>query len=189
VPVHVTLRVVDGLGSLRKGPARRAIFRAFAKGCDRFGFRLVHFSVQHNHLHLVCEADDERALARGMQALSIRVAKALKRRLERSGRVFADRYHSRPLRTPREVRNALAYVINNSRHHGPKRGPGWMDPCSSAVFFTGWKPGTSIEADECLEELWSDAGRPFAAAVSWLLRTGWKRHGLLATDEVPGAPR
>jgi hypothetical protein len=158
-------------------------------GCDRFGFRLVHFSVQHNHLHLVCEAEDERALARGMQGLSIRIARALNRRFERSGRVFADRYHSRPLRTPREVRHALAYVINNARHHGPKRGPGWMDPCSSAVFFKGWQRGTWIDQGECLEELWSDAGRPFAAPATWLLCTGWKRHGLLATDEVPGTPR
>jgi REP element-mobilizing transposase RayT len=187
-PVHVTLRVVRGLGNLRKGPARRAIFRAFAAGCERFGFRLVHFSLQHNHLHLVCEADDARALSRGMQGLSIRLAKALNRRFDRSGRVFADRYHARPLCTPREVRHALAYVLNNARHHGPKRAPGWMDPCSSARLFTGWRHGTRIDQGECLEEM-ASAGRPVACSRTWLLGTGWKRHGLLDVDEVPGQPR
>ena len=190
VPVHVTLRVVDGLGSLRKGPARRAIFRALAGGCERFGFRLVHFSIQSNHVHLLCEAQDARALSRGLQGLSIRIAKALNRKLDRRGRVFSDRYHARPLRTPREVRVALAYVLGNARHHQPTRASGWVDPCSSAPFFKGWRQDAAIVTDQhVVEELCPDGRLPFVPPSTWLLATSWKRHGLLDPDHAPGTPR
>ena len=82
----------------------RAVRRALTGARARFGFRLVHFSVQRDHLHLLAEASDRRALSRGMQGLSIRVAKAVNRRLGRRGAVFADRYHARALKTPREAR-------------------------------------------------------------------------------------
>src|SRR4051812_5153542 len=126
-PVHVTLRAAPGLPSLRKRALRRVLFAAFGAGSERFGFRLVHFSVQSNHLHLVCEADDEGALCRGMQGLSIRIAKRLNRALGRRGRFFSDRYHARALKTPREVRNALAYVLNNARKHGISGSRRWID--------------------------------------------------------------
>lgn len=183
-PLHVTLRVVAAIGNLRKGPVRRAIYRAMAYGCDRFEFRLVHFSVQSNHLHLVCEAKDERALAKGMQGLGIRVAKAINRRLARSGRVFADRYHSRALKTPREVHRALSYVLCNANRHA-SRPPAWIDPCSSAALFTGWRVGVLIDAD-LLAELCGDGSSPIAPAHTWLLSTGWRRYGRLHPDDVRG---
>lgn len=182
-PVHVTLRVEASIGSVRRRAVRKAVYRAFAAGCDRFGFRLVHFSLQKNHVHLVCEAKDEGALAKGMQGLSIRVAKAINRALGRSGRVFSDRYHARALRTPREVRNALGYVLNNGLHHGEWHSP--IDPCSSAaLFITGWRPGIPFATDS-LDEL-CEHGPPVAAPRTWLLGTGWRRHGLLDPNRVPG---
>ena len=95
----------------------RSVRRALAGARDRFGFRLVHFSVQRDHLHLLAEAHDRRALGRGMQGLAIRVAKAVNRRLDRHGKVFGDRYHAHALRTPRETRSALRYVLSNIRKH------------------------------------------------------------------------
>src|SRR5688572_19214074 len=76
-PVHVTARISAGLPSLRRDETRRALERAFASGSERFGFRLIHYSIQSTHLHLIVEAADARALSRGMQGLSIRVARAL----------------------------------------------------------------------------------------------------------------
>jgi len=136
-PVHVTLRLEKGLPSLRRKEAYRVLKRAFGAGAMRFGFRLVHFSVQSNqHLHILAEAGDGRALSRGMLGLSVRIARALNRLWKRSGSVFADRFHSRLLKTPREVRNALVYVLQNARKHWPAftRRP---DLYSSGPWFDG----------------------------------------------------
>ncbi|TMA50520.1 MAG: hypothetical protein E6J81_00355, partial [Deltaproteobacteria bacterium] len=100
------------------------------------GAEALHFSVQTNHLHLIVEADARTALSRGLQGLVIRLAKGINRTLGRRGRVWGDRYHARALRTPREVRNALVYVLQNWRRH--RVGTGALDTCSSAVWFDGW---------------------------------------------------
>jgi REP element-mobilizing transposase RayT len=114
------------------------ILRSLSRAKDRLGARIVHYSVQRDHLHLIVEAEDTRSLSRAMQGLSVRIAKALNRALGRKGKVFADRFHDRVLTSPRQVRHALAYVLCNARKHGvapPMRGgsgPSWVDPCSSA---------------------------------------------------------
>jgi REP-associated tyrosine transposase len=135
-PVLVTWRVLPHVWNLRSRRCFSRISRCFSLGRDRFGFRLVHFSVQGNHLHLVVEADDEKALARGMQGLGVRIAKALNRVMGRKGAVFADHYHSRILRSPTEVANALAYVLMNFLHHFPdeaaRSAQDMRDPFSSA---------------------------------------------------------
>ena len=114
------------------GSVRSALVAA-----SRDGFRVLQFSVQADHLHLLLEADSPTGFDRGVRGLAVRVAKAVNRALRRHGRVWADRYHARLLRTPREVRNALVYVLNDFRKHmGRARG---MDPCSSAASFDGWK--------------------------------------------------
>ena len=120
-PVHVTMKLARGLPRLRRKGEHRVLVRAFAKARRRAGrleggvFRLVHYSVQNDHLHLICEAGDRVSLSRGVQGLATRVAMGLNRLWERRGKVFADRYHDRVLRSPREVRNVLAYVLQNGR--------------------------------------------------------------------------
>jgi hypothetical protein len=143
-------------------------------GKEKAGFRLVHFTVQGNHLHLICEAKDRERLARGLQGLAIRVAKRLNAKLGRRGKLFAQRYHARILRTPTEVRNALVYVLNNARRHDPSVAWDWVDPLSSAGFFDGWRiPHHDVAA--------RDGPAP---ANTWLLTTGWRFRGLIAFDEI-----
>ena len=121
---------------LRSRRCFSVIERAFYRACARERSRLCHYSVQYNHVHIVVEADDAIALARAVQALTIRIAKGLNKLMGRKGAVFSDRYHARALRTPTEVRNVLVYVLNNARKHldglGVRLGPTWLDPCSSA---------------------------------------------------------
>jgi REP-associated tyrosine transposase len=126
-PVHVTLRAVAGIASLRGAHVFGAVRRALA-AASRRTFRLVHYSVQSDHVHLLVEAEGGTSLARGCQGLSVRVAKAVNRVLGRRGAVWGDRYHARPLRTPREVRNALVYVLQNWFKHVP--GSSGRDPLS-----------------------------------------------------------
>jgi hypothetical protein len=122
LPVHVTVRVRSGLPSLRTIAIVHQIERTFARGCTRRYFRLVHYALQGNHAHFVVEADDRRALGRGMMAIGARLARAVNRVAKRCGPVLADRFHSRLLRTPREVHRVLRYVLLNARRHAAKSG-------------------------------------------------------------------
>jgi len=116
-PVHATWRMDKGVWNLRSRRSFRALAPALYAGAEREGFRLVHYAIMGNHIHLLVEASDRTALMRGMQGLGVRVARRLNRLMTRSGRVVADRYHARVLRTPVEVRNARRYLLTNARHH------------------------------------------------------------------------
>jgi REP element-mobilizing transposase RayT len=135
LPVHVTLRMAPHVYNLRSRRSFGAIGRALAVAADRFGVRIVQFSVQGNHVHLVVEAADAAALSRAMQGFSIRVAKRLNKMMDRRGRVLGDRYHAHPLRTPTEVRRAVRYVRENHRKHMAQIGRpfprGWTDEYTS----------------------------------------------------------
>ncbi len=112
-PFHVTAKLCPGLPSLRNTRTLEVLSEAFDVAKQRLGARLVHFRVQRDHLHLLVEATDRRALSRAMQGLFVRVAKALNRAWARRGKVFRDRFHARGLESPRQVRHALAYVLLN----------------------------------------------------------------------------
>ena len=181
-PVHVTTRLCAGLPRLRHPAELEVLRRAFAAGADRCGCRLVHFSVQNDHLHLLLEAASADALSRGVKGLLVRIARALNRTWRRKGRVFADRFHAHALRTPREVRNALVYVLNNSRKHiGRYAG---IDPGSSGAYFDGW----TMCADSA-RRIGPDGPPPVVEARTWLLRIGWRRHGRIDPSERPATPR
>jgi REP element-mobilizing transposase RayT len=183
----VTLRVGSGIESLRGIGMFRTVRRALASARERFGFRLIHFSVQRDHLHLLAEASDRRALARGMQGLSIRVAKAINRHLQRRGKVFSDRYHARALRTPREVRWALRYVLLNARKHERDASAvpaGFIDSCSSAPWFEGWSRPRVLCFGATLRDLQEP---PVVTPRTWLLRAGFKRAGPIDVDDAPVA--
>jgi hypothetical protein len=100
------------------------------------------------------------------------------------GKLFADRYHARVLRTPREVRNALVYVINNARKHGAWKAS-HADPYSSGAWFGGWKT-SARPAAKCDFVKSAESGPRFLArARSWLLAFGWQRHGWIEPRECP----
>lgn len=177
-PVHVTLRVRADISNLRNRSRFIAVRNALRAGREREGFRLVHFSVQSNHLHLIAEAEDRLSLARGIQALKIRIARALNAHAKRKGAVFSDRYHAHALKTPRETRNAIAYVLLNARKHANDRAPtNQVDSCSSAMLFDGWREKVCCEL-EVPRDLIADA-------KTWLMRVGWRKHGPISASETP----
>jgi hypothetical protein len=182
LPTHVTLRLRKDLPSLRTVKIVREIEKTFVVGRERPGFRLVHYSLQGNHAHLIVEAQDHAALGRGMMAIGSRLARAVTRVARRSGPVLADRFHHRVLETPKEVHRALRYVLLNARRHASNvRGALKLDPASSGRWFDGWKRGgVEGEADRTKER------SPVARARTWLLTNGWRRHGLLDPADVPG---
>ena len=162
-PVHVTLKVRAGLPSLRGDrafPVVRSVLRAARR---RLGVRLVHFSVQSNHLHLVVEAADVSALGQGIKGLAVRLARRLNVLFGTQGAVFPERFHARALRSPTEVRTALSYVVHNFAAHLERDGyvipRGTRDLLSSAAWLTAPPPESA----------------PVVAAETWLLSVGWRR--------------
>jgi hypothetical protein len=188
-PCLVTLKVLAGVSSLRSRDVVRAVEGSFRRGAERGEFRLVHYTIQGDHLHAIVEAEGPEALGRGMKSLAARFARAVNRALRRSGPVLRERYHLRVLGTPTQVRNALRYVLLNSRRHWAKRrgskvlpGPVRLDPASSARWFTGWRSGSAgAEA-----AAWAADTPAVRAPRTWLLAVGWRRLGLLDAAEVPG---
>lgn len=188
-PLHVTLR------ARRDAPGFRAKHRflrmrdSLRAASERFGMRVVHFAVMNDHVHLIVEADDRRALSRGMQGLAIRLAKASNHG-DRRGKVFRDRYHAVALESPRQVRNTIAYVLLNGRRHARQSGLGparFIDPCSSGYWFDGWNRDVTSLKHATNGELDCRVAVPVAAPRTWLLGVGWRRVRLIDPSEVPGA--
>ena len=193
-PCHVTLRVIPGLPSLRDGAVAREVESAFRRGCVRAEMRLVHYSIQDDHAHLIVEAKGVLALGNGMKSLASLFAFAVNRALGRTGKVLADRYHHRVLDSPRQVRNAIAYVLLNARRHAakriaklrkagmknlaPLRPARGVDLYSSARWFEGWRT-----------RAWARpvAKPPVAEPRTWFLQKGWRKHGLIDPNEIPAS--
>ena len=187
-PVHATVRVRRELAWLRSGRVFAGV-RAALAASSHAAFRVVEFSVQRDHLHLIVEARDNAALSAGMKGLGVRVARAVNRTLERRGRVWSDRYHARELTSPRSVRNALVYVLHNARKH--RASLAFVDPCSSAAWFEGFRRDElATIASAGARAIAAVAGneRPTAAARTWLAGVGWRRLGLIGVDESPASP-
>jgi REP element-mobilizing transposase RayT len=194
-PVHVTMRVVGSVGGLRRRDMYWALREATIVTARREDFRIAHMSIQRDHIHLIVEADSKAALSKGVQGFSISAARQINKAItarggdRRTGKVISDRFHARPLTSPRAVRNTLAYVLNNHRHHGEDRvqpARSWrVDPFSSGPLFFGWK---ELEDSPVLWPL-----RPTYHPLlvrrprTWLLAKGWSQfHPLISTHEVPG---
>jgi len=167
-PHLVTVRVRKSTWNLRSQRCFAVVAQALTKANERDGLRVVHYSVQGDHLHLLVEADDRRAMSNGMRALLISMARLLNVLMDVSGPRYRDRFHERVLTSPTAVRNALRYVLTNARkHHGHEL----VDPYSSGPWFTGWPEGTKAAR-------WTPCtGPPTARPESWLLRGGWRRAG------------
>jgi REP element-mobilizing transposase RayT len=182
-PVHVTVRVTDHVWNLRSLRSFTVIDGALHDVRARPDFRVVHFTILGNHLHLIVEADGPRALATGMRALSIRLARRLNAMMGRRGRVLEDRYHAHVLRTPAEARNALAYVLSNYASHAARRGErvssAWSDPYSSSA---------PREPRRAQGALWPEPAT--RAGETWLLRTAFRgASGGSAMTDSEAAPR
>jgi REP element-mobilizing transposase RayT len=197
-PVHVVLRVVSAIGSLRRRSAYRAVREATLVAARRENFRIVHLSLQRTHIHLLVEAEDKHALAAGMQSFQISAAKQLnteigraRRGARRTGTVFPDRYHAEVITSPTQARHAIAYVLNNWRRHGEDRARyarSWkVDAYSSGILFPDWVE----RANEPFLWRWPSGYEPLVVyrPRTWLLRAGWQKAGTISYREVPAAAR
>ena len=188
-PQHVVLRTKAEVGRLRRGPLYRALRRALQRQLGKLGFQVCHLSIQRNHLHFLVEAAGKARLRHGMQSIAISAAKAINRTLKRKGKVFEYRYHATAIRTPRQARNALAYVLNNWRRHNEDEKAraarfAAIDPYSTARQFKGW-----LESAEAVMPPGFKTFQPLevGAPNTWLLATGWReKYGPISCWATPG---
>ena len=169
-PVFVTQRIAEDCPSLRRKEVLE-LFRALVQRLASEKCSVIEWSLQSNHVHLVVEAADSRVFARKLGGFLGELAKRLNRLWNRRGQVFPDRFDARVLETPRAVRTALAYTLGNGRKHGAWRGRG-PDRYSSGESFDGWKD-------------WVAQSTEAPRATTWLLRVGWRRHGLVPVLASP----
>ena len=190
-PVHVTMRSL--CRSLRSQFVFPTIRGAIADANTRHGqqFRIVHFSVQADHIHLIVEARTRQALSRGLLGFASSAARRVNRLLFRRGSFFSGRWHEHALVTPRSVRHAIVYVLANCKKHGHRQVS--LDHCSSAPFFPYFQEFSGLAPVEADRSLVTPSvlarGSPVSAATTWLLQYGWRRDGPISAFDTPAAPR
>jgi putative transposase len=156
------------------------------------GRRIVHFSLQDDHLHLILEAADRERIARTIQGFASIVARGFNRVLGRKGKLWEERYHRRDLRTPTEVHRALGYVLQNFRKHASHTEQlevrmGALDPFSSAAWFDGWDECGGARASELAAKLEAHGfSRCTSPPRTFLLQVGFRRVSLVSARHVPG---
>jgi REP element-mobilizing transposase RayT len=182
-PVHITLRAKRRAPHLRAEVPFVTLRAAIAKA-SREAFRVLHFSVQHDHVHLIVEARDRYALSSGARGLAVRLARQLNGAIHRRGGLWGDRWNGRDLKTPREVRNALVYVLANHKKHLREEAEP-VDGCSSAPWFDGFADVSPVY----LDALAGGLDPPVRDAQTWLARVGWRRRGLVLASEGPARGR
>jgi putative transposase len=173
-PVHANLHLRKGLPSLRLRSTWEVVSACLEAARERNGMRIIHFSVPGNHLHLIVEAEDRDALKRGMIGLIVRLTKQLQKLWSLQGPIFEDRHHEEVIACPRQARNTLRYVLHNARRHEIELSSS-IDPLSSALAFDSWiEPSIPPQVlPTCVPPR------------SWVLREGWKLHGLISQDDIP----
>ncbi|MBX3230713.1 MAG: hypothetical protein KIT84_00740 [Labilithrix sp.] len=163
--------------------------------CVARGVRVVHYSVQHDHLHLLVEADDKKEAARRLQLLFSRIAFAVNRVSHRHGSLFRDRHHRRALSSPSETRNVLVYLFFNARKHDIQHGRATnasfeLDPMTSAPWFDAWHPVARPPPEAFARARAPRASPPTATPRTWMASEGWLRAGgPIAFHECPAIPR
>jgi hypothetical protein len=117
-----------------------------------------------------------------MKSVGARIGKLANRLFQRSGKVLDGRYHLRPLR---RSRYAHCVTLLNHRHHNRAaastqtldRSPSPQPDPARPPPVDGWRTTTAPPNPADVREV--------APARTWLLQTGWRRHGLIHPADVP----
>lgn len=114
--LHLTVKIEKSKANLKNKNVlailKKAIFNA-----RRQGLKVIHYSLEYDHIHLIIEADNNRTLGKGMQAFGVTLAKAINRMRKVKGQVYKHRYHFRQITSSRQLKNVMTYIFNNGVKH------------------------------------------------------------------------
>jgi len=196
-PLHVVMRVVPAVGSLRRRTLYKAMRNATITAALRDLIRIVHVSLQRTHVHMLVEAEHKTALARGLQGFQVSAARHINTALgdgirRRRGKVFADRYHVEVITSPTQAHRTIRYVLCNWRKHKEDRDGlscTWLvDPFSTGILFPDWH---ELQGQPWMWPI-RETYDPLVVRTprSWLLAEGWKRGGgAISARDVPSERR
>lgn len=174
-PIHVTMKLREGLPNIQC-PEMHEKFKSGLRKAKALGLRVIHYTVERNHIHMMIECSNNSSLSRGMKSLGASFGRAIRAFAGGKGPVFKERFHMRVVKTPMEVRNVIAYVLTNtSKHHKMAPGP---TPYSSGMYFSEWKKLLGRRAGPVLREfvpITTDLPEFLCEPKSWLAREGWRK--------------
>ncbi|MEI8348179.1 MAG: transposase [Pseudomonadota bacterium] len=144
-PVHVVWHLNPHVPPCRRKNILLIFKKAVLKG-RLMGLKVIHFSLMNNHLHLLIETENKKALAKALQSFAISFTKRLKNfnGLKKTP-IFKERYFCHILKSLREVKHAIHYILMNGKKAGLSRYD--IDPYSSAINLRSLCPKLFPELD------------------------------------------
>ncbi len=128
--LHLTIKVRENKADIKTKLILKALHHAIKRARLK-RLRVIHYTLEYNHLHLLVECDNHKRLGKGMQAFGISIAKAINRIKLLKGAVYKHRYHLRKITSGRDLKNVLHYIFNNGIKH--KRATSIIDPYNSSI--------------------------------------------------------
>lgn len=130
IPLHLTIKIEKTKAGLKNKAMLKLLHHCIKKSRMK-GLRIVHYTLEFDHVHLLVEATNKETTSKGMQSFGIAFSKGINKLKCLKGRVFKTRYHFRKLNSPREIKNVLNYILGNSIKHG--QSPSIITPYNSLL--------------------------------------------------------
>lgn len=118
--LHLTIKVQKIKADIKNKMILTMLKKAILNA-RRMGLKVIHYSLEYDHVHLLIEADNNVILGKGMQSLGVTLSKAINRTKRIKGRVYKHRYHFRKINSARELKNVMFYIFNNGVKHGASK--------------------------------------------------------------------
>lgn len=150
--LHLTLKIKKEKSSLKNKFILKTLQNSIKKA-RLLGLKVLQYTLEYDHVHLLVEASNNISLGKGMQSLGISFSKGINKIKGQKGSVFKTRYHFRKLKTPQEIKNALSYILGNGIKH--KEAFSILSPynsLSSVRDFKNLYPGFEVTIEESIKK-------------------------------------
>lgn len=114
-PLHLTVKLkrADIQNKVVLRILKHAIYRSRLQG-----LRVIHFSLEHNHVHLYAECESNFVLGKAMKAFGVTFVRRVNKLKKIKGQLYKYRYHLRVLKSARDAKNVINYILKNGIKHG-----------------------------------------------------------------------